>query len=186
MVKRGLAVFWLSGFLALSACSGPEPVAVTTTEPSSDAGPTHIEDGRAIIMTAGLDVVPVISNAAGAHWDVQPTMDKETWTGGSINLYRRNVLYPTASIAVDRTARGSIYMVQVRSGTLNKCGDSEPLERALNALLTAFQKQPLQPEQLAGLREVWHNRSGDFEAVTDGLSVQAVGACVNTLKAKAV
>lgn len=186
MVKRSVLAFCLSGFLALSACSGPAPVAVATAEATSEASSAHIEDGRAIIMPAGLDVVPVISNAAGAPWDAQPFMDKETWTGGSINLYRRNVLYPAASTVVDRTERGSIYMVQVHSGTLNKCGGGEPLERALNALLIAFQKQPLQAEQLAGLRKVWQDRSGDFEVVTDGLLIRAVGKCVNSLVAKAV
>lgn len=186
MVKRGLAAFWLSGFLALSGCSGPEPVAVATAEATSAPGLARIEDGRAIIMPAGLDVVPVISNAAGAPWEAQPFIDNESWTGGSVNLYRRNVLYPAASTVVDRTKRGSIYMVQVRSGTLNKCGEGEPLERALNALLISFQKQPLRAEQLAGLRKVWQDRSGDFEVVTDGLLIRAVGKCVNTLVAKAV
>ena len=182
---RGALAFCLSGFLALSACSSPEPAPAPSESAAAQGAPSHLENGRAIIVPAGLDVVPVISSAAGAPWDADPFTDKTDWTGGTINLYRRNVGFRDGWISIDRTDRGSIYMVQVRSGTLGKCGQSEPLERALNALLVAFERQPLSADQLAALRKPWADRSSDTEVVSEGLIIRAVGACVQGLVLKA-
>ena len=142
------------------------------------------EAARPVLIPAGLDVVPELQKA-GPPWDAEPFSDQSNYTGGTIQLSRRNVSFPMGSISIDRPASGGIYSVAIRTGMGDRCGDASALGRAYAALAGPLELPLLDETQMALLNKAWSTKDGSTDILFRHAMVRAVGGCVSTLLIKA-
>lgn len=147
------------------------------------AAPT--EGGRPVLIAAGLDVVPLISNS-GTPWRGDP-FDEQGSHNASVDLTRRNTFYRGGSITVDRASMGGIYMIRVASGVGDRCGDPAPLKDALLNLVGPLGLDRPSDADLASFDSAWRAKNGLAEINLGGRSeVRAIGGCLPSFTIKAV
>lgn len=142
------------------------------------------EPARPVLIPAGLDIVPELQKA-GPPWDAEPFYDRNSYTGGSVDLSRRTVMFPMGSIIIDRPASGGIYLVTVRSGMGDRCGDPSALGRAYAALAGPLEIPLPDEKQLAQIQNAWLTDDGFTEVEFPHAMVRAIGGCISAMVIKA-
>lgn len=151
---------------------------------ADDAQVELIEKGRPVLVSAGLDVVPVIGQI-GEPWSGDPVGEVGNHNA-DLDLTRRDTYFKRGSIVVDRAAYGGIYMVKVTSGIADRCGEAAPLPKAFDALLVALNLPLPSPVQRERLISIWQSGDDQVELDIGGKALaRAVGGCLKTLVLKA-
>lgn len=162
--------------LTLAGCKSEhgEPISEQSNAPPA---------ARTALVEAGSDIMPLLAQS-GKPWNTPPILDRSNYTQ-SVRLSRRMVVFRDASVTIDRSDDGSVYMVVLQSGIAERCGAPEVLGRAYATLANPLRLPTLDNVDIERLRRAWASKDESEDAAADGVVVRAIGGCLPKLLLKA-